>query len=521
MSHSRIRALSVAIAIPAALAAAGPGQAAQSPITLKLSKPGYTVVALAPNGRAASARARGVVRLKAPARSVTLHLIGAGGTYAGPVVVGKRSAKALLGVKAGANLGLVVVRKGYASPARPLKRQWVDATKSAAAKAGVPLGARVFGRVRAKVSGPAGDGIDQDRDGIPGAYDVDDDGDLILDNFERRTGPLSVFGHHSFFEGPTPPLKVHLFSNLKKELEGSLNANAAAVTDAQVNQLVAQTATLAIGVPDGGAVELDCGGLSYCSKGGTGRALTGFGGPLLGPRFPDDFDADNDGFGTLTRGPTGDFQLFTGAGTAAIGSGNAFIYRVATGGAETQIPATLNYIFSTTPALQTYVTGAGSGTISYPVSPGSTGTMNHPIWVPSGDGKVTMTYWRPQRKAIAGSGEGTGWVDIGKLNYTADVPNGPSSGGPGSSPGPGPGNCRPESYSTTDPSLSVTGNGVVDAASDRPADPANTLTFTVDLNACLAASGLTWGSGQSLKVDIQARSEFGDNAAQAVFFKRN
>ena len=119
MSHSRIRALSAAIAIPAALAAAGPGQAAQNPITLKLSKPGYTVVALAPNGRAASARARGVVKLKAPARSVTLHLIGAGGTYAGPVVVGKRGAKVLLGVKAGAKLGLVVVRKGYASPARP------------------------------------------------------------------------------------------------------------------------------------------------------------------------------------------------------------------------------------------------------------------------------------------------------------------------------------------------------------------------------------------------------------------
>ena len=69
--------------------------------------------------------------------------------------------------------------------------------------------------------------------------------------------------------------------------------------------------------------------------------------------------------------------------------------------------------------------------------------------------------------------------------------------------------------------LSVSNDGVADAASDRPSDPANTLTFTVDLDACLAASGLTWGAGQSLKVDIQARSEFGDNAAQAVYFKRN
>jgi len=534
MRHSKIRALSAAIAIPAALAAASPGQASQKPITLTVSKPGYTVVALASNGRAASARARGVVKLKAPAQSVTLHLIDARGTYAGPLVVGGRGTRVFLGVKPGAKLGVIVVRKGYASLARPLKRQWMDASRNAAAKAGVPLGARVFGRVKAKASGSAGDGIDQDRDGIPGAYDVDDDGDLILDNFERRGGFLSDFGYRPFQVPPPPPpqnappqqnapslqQKVHLFSNLKMDLQGSLNANAASVTDEQVNQLVTESATLAIGIPGGDMIELDCGGLSYCSKGGTGRALSG-GPSVSAPRFPDDFDSDNDGFGTLTRGTTGDFQLFTGAGTDAIGSGNTFIYRVTSGGVETQVPAILNYIFSTTPALQSYSTGAGSGTIAYPVSSGSPGTMNNPIQVPSGDGKLTMTYWRPQRKAIAGSGEGDSWVDIGKLRYTADIPNGPQGSGPGAGPSPGPGNCKPASYSTTDTNLSVAGDGVVDAASDRPSDPANTLTFTVDLDACLAAFGLAWGSGQSLKVDIQARSEFGDNAAQAVFFKRS
>ena len=121
-----------------------------------------------------------------------------------------------------------------------------------------------------------------------------------------------------------------------------------------------------------------------------------------------------------------------------IGSGNAFIYRVSSGAVETQIPATLNYVFSTTPALQTYSTGSGSGTISYPVSPGTPGTRNNPIGVPSGNGKVAMTYWRPQRKAIAGSGEGSSWVDIGKLRYTADVPNGPMTTTPGRHPEPRP-----------------------------------------------------------------------------------
>ena len=59
-------------------------------------------------------------------------------------------------------------------------------------------------------------------------------------------------------------------------------------------------------VPDGDAVELDCLGLSYCSAGGTGRALEG-------GAFPGDYDVDADGFGAIFRGTTGDFQLGVGA----------------------------------------------------------------------------------------------------------------------------------------------------------------------------------------------------------------
>jgi hypothetical protein len=237
--------------------------------------------------------------------------------------------------------------------------------------------------------------------------------------------------------------------------------------------------------------------------------------------FPAAFDTDGDGFGTLTAGPTGDFQLRTGAKAPEIGSGDAFVERITTGGSETQLPGVLNYAFSTTPALTSWSEGGRSGTISYPVAPGTPGTPGSPIGVSgSGDVIVTMTFWRPQRKAIPGSAEGSGWVDIGRLKYTADVPNGPSDPG-GGDPGRGPGNCPGSTYSTSDPNLTVTGDGVLDSASDRPSDPANALTFSINLTQCLASAGKTWGSGQALSVDVQARSEFGDNAAQMLRFRRD
>ncbi len=511
-----------------------PGAAVAKPraISLKLSKSGYTVVALDNSGHAVKAAGRNV-KLVPTASRFTLHLIDARGNYAGPIVVAGKGKKVVVGLRGGGRLGTVKVKRGYGlahAPARVL-----DKRRTARARRGVPVGTRVLGRVAGRAKGSAGAGLDVDRDGVPAAFDVDDDGDLLLDNVDgasqraARQVPVEPPNPNLPVGPPNPGLPVappspslpgapsaaagfRLFSNLKLDIGLSLNANAGAVTNAQIDDALARWATLAVMVPAGDAVELDCLGLAYCSAGGTGTTL------VDSKPFPGDFDADADGFGTITRGATGDFQLHPGATSAEIGSGDSYIERVTAGGAETASAGTLNYVFSTTPALTAFTTGAGSGTISYPVVPGGLGTDQNPIPVASGS-PVNLVFWRPQRKAIAGSGEGSGFVDIGHLTYSADIPNGPAAPGrPGGGPGAG-GNCRGQ-YASTDTDATVGSDGVVDKADDRAAAPANTLSFTVDVDACLAANSVTWPVGDKLGIDIQARAAQGDNAAQKIWFKR-
>jgi len=46
------------------------------------------------------------------------------------------------------------------------------------------------------------------------------------------------------------------------------------------------------------------------------------------------------------------------------------------------------------------------------------------------------------------------------------------------------------------------------------------LTFAVDMTRCLANGGATWNPGETLAVELEARSGYGDNAAQKVYFRR-
>jgi hypothetical protein len=498
-----------------ALASAAPAVAAPAPITGKLTARGYTLIALAANGRATSVRVKGTFRLVPPASRATLHLRGPKGTYAGPVVVGGRGSRVVLGVRAGAKLGTLRLGRGVARAAKPLPARWLDATTWAAALRGVPRGAGRLGLVRSPAIGRTGPGRDQDRDGIPGAFDVDDNGNLVLDNVDRSAGGRARAAQAGV-PGPAPgggdPNAFWVFSNFHFDLSETLNANAGGVTDAQIDAAMTRAGSfvgLVFQVPDG-TVQLDCGALSYCSAGGTGRTAEPHpdGAPFSG--------------GTITRGPTGDFQLRTLAPATKIGAGDTFIERVGAGTSAHELTGVLNYMFNTTPAARSWSDSAGdAGTFSYPIASDAPGTRLNPLPVArdaEGKVKMTFTFWRPQRKAIPGAGEGDGFVDIGGLDYQVNVPNGPQSAGPqpmGAPPVRGPQSCALANLTSDDAGLHpLPPFALTDTAADRPADPGNTLTVTIDLTGCLAGAGLSLEPGQTLGFELQAKSRVGDNADQ-------
>lgn len=541
----RPRALAGAflVAIALALVHAGVASAAPKRVSGELSRSGYTVIALASNGKARSVRVRRrAFRLIPPARLVTLHLRAPDGSYAGPIVVRRRGKRAIVGVRHGAKLGKVRIRKGYARTARTLPRRRAWLSRWARTRRGAPLGARSFGLVRSRSRRAGGPGRDRDLDGLPGAFDIDDDGDRVLDSLER---PRKLKAKKSARAAQVSDEQFDVGAGLTLEPHETVHANprnadgTPVFTDEQIDAALPALGMVSFEVLPGESAELDCGtpqsrtdptlgGLVYCSRGGTGRWLdpkatdeSGF------PRFPECCDGDGDGMGTLTpnqKSPDGrdHMELRHGATTAQIGSGDVAIARVVNGGVETQYPATLEYVFATVPALASFDDGVnGPMAVPYPIAghqpgPPGPGTRENPLPVSAGAGgevALTLTVWRPQRRSIAPE-PGT-WTDMGGLNYTAGIADAGLD-------------CPLSTLSTGDPNL-VLGTfpapdpyqGLGDRASDQPADPAHTLTFTLNVSRCFAGHSRTVGPGETFGLAITGLApSSGNGAIQQVFFRR-
>jgi hypothetical protein len=537
---------------------ASPAFGASSKITGTLSKKGFTVVALTKDGKVATASAKnGSFSLKAPGGTVTLQLRDSHGRYAGAIVVGKSGGKVILGIRRGAKLGKVVIKSHYAAPKHKLAKRFVNSKVKATAKGGAPIGAGTFGLLAGKAharqnppppnggqnppppnggqnpppnggqgpnppvgqtgppQGAAAAGADPDADGVPTAFDIDSNGNGVIDSVDSaQTGK---------------PPAVSLFSQMFLTLPETVNANASAITNDQIDKAMVDFLRVTfVRVQD--ATELDCGGLSWCSAGGTGEKFTpaeeAGGTP---PPFPACCDDDGDGLGTISggrNGPAGpEFTIAPNAKSSEIGTGDSFIAHVTTGGTETLYPGTLNFVFSTSPAVKAWTDGSGKGgEITYPVADGAVGTQPNPIKLAkdsSGDYALTLVLWRPQRKAISGAGEGSDYVDLGHLLYEANVPNGGATGPPsGNNTSP---QCPPATLSTADPNLTVEPGNIGrlrDKADDAAANPANTLTFTVNLSKCVTAKGNTLNAGTTINFDLGATSPSpfsSDHANQVVY----
>ena len=541
-SNSRVAALSAA-AVLALLVASAPAAAAPKRITGKLSKPGYTVIALAADGKAKSVRVRRArFRVKAPRQQVTLHLRARSGKYAGPVVLAKRRGgrRAIVGVRAGARLGRLSVRSGYAKTRRRPRSKWLVTERYARARRGVPIGAGRFGRVRSRRT-RGGIRGDRDLDGIPNVIDIDDDCDRIFDNLDRsrRRARGSQYEHASG--------AFLIQSQLGADLAGSANSNIPVLTDSQIEAALPRSGWLAIEIREAGA-ELDCGtpqaradptlgGLVYCTRGGTGR-LMHRDPESESSRFPDCCDADDDGMGTMEKAaglPPEDNAMFLahGATSAQIGTGDMLIQRVPSGD---ELLATLQYALGTTPALVAYDDGRGnSTTVSYPVKghpgpdrcppdcsgpdPGIRGN-GFPVKAgPNGEVVVTLTFWRPQRRPIPP--ETDPWIDIGGLNYRATI----------TGMDQGEFTCEQDAYSTSDPNLTPIdptpepgGGGFADHAADQPASPANTFTYRLNLTECLKSKGQSFKAGEERGFNFAAvtpQQNAVDASEVVVFFKRD
>ncbi len=498
-------------------------------ISGNLTKPGYTVIALAANGKLTSVRAgRGAFTLRPPATAVTLQLRAPNGVYGGPIVIAveKRGRLAITGVRAGAKLGTISVnaRDGYAKVARKPATRWVDVTRWAQATNGIPIGAGRFGLVRSTLPrhSPAGD---LDADGIPDVLDIDVNGNLILNNVDRAKVARSAQAAED-----VGPIAVKAF--LSRDPFDTANANSPALAANIPIAWSSGSGWLDVAIMAGDFVELDCGGLMYCSRGGTGTINLDSGQNLP---FPACCDPDGNGLGNLTPTPPGGSPLVLRPNTAQVGTGDVLIERASTNGVQSQDALEIQYVFATVPALVSYDDGQGdSVTVPYPIqapgsdgSPGGPGTSGNGLPVkagPNGDVVLRLTFWRPQRAPIPP--ENAPWIDIGHLNYGARISDTGLQ-------------CPRSTFSDPSPTLAATptsydwtGGVFTDQTADQPANPANTLGYTLDLTKCLTANGLSFNAGETHDFSLEAMacgssnctigsSNGPDEASQSVSFTRH
>ena len=374
---------------------------------------GYKVLLVQANGKARKATIRTSagsfsIRGVKPA-GATLQLVGPDGSYYGPAML-KTTATRAFGFIRGASslkLGALTLKGGYALARRaPLGRYQTLATTAAKAARGRPIGAGKLGRVRtANPMGLRGPGADLDLDGVVSAFDIDDNGNLLLDNVDRtgrgagrptvagfRGGASAASASRAGGEplGP-PPLdttgQFYLFSNFWPTAVGpwtalpaaSINANIAAIAglDALIDRYMPMALSLAMEAPDGTPAQLDGLDNSYVAE----HVVDGVTYPLVGLDYATPTYASPGLLDLIPdpRHPSG-CPLKPGALAAEIGGGDCFVMTTSSGA---RYPGTLNFAFNTAPALKSYQfdTDAQPTEIVY-----DTDAVQNPRW-PSGAGR--------------------------------------------------------------------------------------------------------------------------------------
>ncbi len=354
-------------------------------------------------------------------------------------------------------------------------------------------------------------GGDPDDDGIPSAFDVNDDGDGYVDSADSDT-PSTIVG----VAGSTScaALNFRVFTNLKateRDFLSTINAYGATgtkfeATPARSAEMITSTMSMVF-LP----IKNVCGSnvtATYLKGNGAAYAPTEY------VKLPDPCDSTKDyeweiGLGKMCPSRAGNTNTFSFASPFTFTDKNlpsgqdTFTMKLVTAdGNEYEFTSSPGFVFVTHPMLVSYDNGAGAtGTIPY-------GQSNiAPIPVTS-DKELTLTLYRPQRLAFDGEdgfAEGA-YYDLAGFSYSADLPSKlRTTLGPTGPTEQGPGQCDQVKYTDTQ------------LANDTRANKSSKLTLTLKWKIKDCLRGFAWTAGY-LDIDIKVLPTGpGGNSAQKLF----
>ena len=356
------------------------------------------------------------------------------------------------------------------------------------------------------------DGGDADDDGIPNAFDVNDDGDSKVDSADSNTPEPNVSGSSTDAASCEAAASFHIFTNYKAtdpSFADTLNfygTGSHAATDASIFTQVAASMSMVFSPIT-----------QVCGETVTKMEIKGVGVSYAPTAYAEVTAGDTGdiqwqiGQGTINNVATTGFTAQTFTSQASLPSGlDTFIQQVTTtSGNVYEFTATAGFVFVTHPMLQGYCVKITTDTSLSCVSSFQFTTIDYDassiprISIASTETLVLRMY-RPQRFAI--DGEASGFYNLGGFRYTPDMPNPPSDGATGGNFGKCDGATYTDVEMTTD---------TLAASSDSTAT--STLQASWDLQACFTARSKSWSTG-TVTIDIQVEpSGPGGNSAQKLF----
>jgi hypothetical protein len=511
------------LAVAATALVCAPPALAAKPLTLKgkiqgSGTAGAKVVALARNGASVTAPLTGsAFTLTIPGamsrNGMSINLVGKTGRYLGPIVLAtkaKKSAKHAtrqaatgtgyenLSANAGGslNLGAVSFTGGAGTPQLPLPTSAVDTGAGVRINGkGKPQGAGKLGLSKMPKSGnDASAGADPDKDGIPNAFDQDQNGNLLLNQQDQKTvTAINAIADHPF-----------IFSSLFVPFLDSIKGEASFAANVQTLLAV----SFGYSTPNAAgynSMSVDCLGVSWCNTATVKTSdYTNTAGVPYGKGTPWPLLAGTNrreiGYRANNPAPSPSFDIAVLPNTppANLVVGQTFAFHAVQGTTDTVTMLSLGPYFSAPPV----PTKLGATTITAATTAGG-----ETLPLPNTGTKVDITVLRPLRPPVPGAETGTA-ISMGHLQYGVDVYI-PRSGGP-------PSFCPFSAFSNLSSTLSqyqstmaFTSSPLADSADDAAPSDARTVSFTVDLAACGNASVTT---GKTVAIDIVASDAANNNA---------